>query len=155
MDKILHRPGTSNAGGFLMELAVAGRRIGSRSSPRPPWTRAETLGPIKNRLGHLVHPGLLFVLISRTPSRESAESSMCLSWTAPVSPISKPPGSISSSLVNIPRDEGPKAITRLVALHRLRADPEGNIEILDRFWHFPVDPAMPDRYPRSSPTRTS
>ena len=45
MDKILHRPGTSNAGGFLMELAVAGRRIGSRSSPKPPWTGPRPSGP--------------------------------------------------------------------------------------------------------------
>jgi hypothetical protein len=34
-----------------------------------------------------------------------------------------------------------------VAKHRLRADPEGNIEILDMFWDFPTEPTMPDVVP--------
>jgi len=39
------------------------------------------------------------------------------------------------------------ALRELVATHRLRADPNGNIEILDAFWNLPDDPAHPDVVP--------
>lgn len=39
------------------------------------------------------------------------------------------------------------ALTRLVADHRMRADPNGNIEILDAFWNLPDDPEHPDVVP--------
>jgi hypothetical protein len=42
---------------------------------------------------------------------------------------------------------GPNPVAGLVAKHRLRADPEGNIEILDMFWDFPTEPTMPDVVP--------
>jgi hypothetical protein len=35
----------------------------------------------------------------------------------------------------------------LVRDHRLRADPRGDLEILDTFWHFPPDPTHPDLVP--------
>lgn len=38
-------------------------------------------------------------------------------------------------------------ITRLVAAHRLRADPQGDIELLDTFWDFPADHDDPDVVP--------
>ncbi len=38
-------------------------------------------------------------------------------------------------------------ITKLVKDHRLRADPEGEVEVLDRFWNFPGDPQRPDLVP--------
>ncbi len=38
-------------------------------------------------------------------------------------------------------------VTRLVATHRLRADPTGDIEMLDTFWDFPADPDQPDVVP--------
>jgi hypothetical protein len=41
------------------------------------------------------------------------------------------------------RDE----LTRLVQEHRLRADHEGDVEILDRFWTFPADPTRPGIVP--------
>ena len=47
----------------------------------------------------------------------------------------------------VPTDRDPKVVTRLVKRHRLRADPEGDIEILDKFWNFPIVPAMPDLVP--------
>lgn len=34
-----------------------------------------------------------------------------------------------------------------MADHRLRADPKGNVEILDAFWDLPDDPAHPDVVP--------
>lgn len=39
------------------------------------------------------------------------------------------------------------ALRELVAKHRLRADPEGNIEILDAFWNLPDNPDHPDVVP--------
>lgn len=47
----------------------------------------------------------------------------------------------------VPTEKKPNALTRLVQRHRLRADPQGDIEILDQFWDFPGDPAMPDIVP--------
>jgi hypothetical protein len=38
-------------------------------------------------------------------------------------------------------------IAHLVATHRLRADPTGDIEILDTFWDFPADQDHPDVVP--------
>ena len=43
--------------------------------------------------------------------------------------------------------KGRDALTKLVATHRLRADPEGKIEILDKFWNLPADPIHPDVVP--------
>jgi hypothetical protein len=40
-----------------------------------------------------------------------------------------------------------EAIATLVKQHRLRAVPEGNLEILDRFWNFDVTNAEPDLAP--------
>jgi hypothetical protein len=39
------------------------------------------------------------------------------------------------------------ALARLVIANRLRADPQGNIEILDAFWHLPRDPNHADVVP--------
>jgi len=39
------------------------------------------------------------------------------------------------------------ALPRLVADHRLRADPNGNVEILEAFWKLPADPTYPDVVP--------
>jgi hypothetical protein len=47
----------------------------------------------------------------------------------------------------IPPGETRKRLRDLVARHRLKADPEGPIEILDQFWNFALDPAMPDLVP--------
>lgn len=38
-------------------------------------------------------------------------------------------------------------VTQLIATHRLRADPTGNIEVLDTFWDLPADPEHPDVVP--------
>lgn len=38
-------------------------------------------------------------------------------------------------------------VARLVATHRLRTDPKGNIEMLDTFWDFPADHDHPDIVP--------
>jgi hypothetical protein len=38
-------------------------------------------------------------------------------------------------------------LTKLVAENRLRADPEGEIEVLDMFWDFPIDENRPDIVP--------
>jgi hypothetical protein len=38
-------------------------------------------------------------------------------------------------------------VARLVATHKLRADPQGEIEMLDTFWDWPADPAYPDIVP--------
>jgi hypothetical protein len=40
-----------------------------------------------------------------------------------------------------------QALPKLVAAHRLRADPNGNIEIRDVFWKLPDNPAHPDVAP--------
>lgn len=39
------------------------------------------------------------------------------------------------------------ALAKLVPQHRLRADPAGNIEVLDKFWQLPPDPEHPDVVP--------
>jgi hypothetical protein len=41
---------------------------------------------------------------------------------------------------------GREGITRVVQRHRLRADPEGDVEILDKFWNFPAG-ERPDLVP--------
>jgi len=38
-------------------------------------------------------------------------------------------------------------VARLVATHKLRADPQGDIEMLDTFWDWPADPTYPDLVP--------
>ena len=38
-------------------------------------------------------------------------------------------------------------VARLVAAHKLRADPRGDIEMLDTFWHFPADHEHQDSVP--------
>ena len=43
--------------------------------------------------------------------------------------------------------KGRDTLTKLVATHRLRADPEGNVEVLDKFWNLPADPIHPDVVP--------
>ena len=43
--------------------------------------------------------------------------------------------------------KGRDALIQLVATHRLRADPQGNIEILDKFWNLPSDPGHPEIVP--------
>ena len=40
-----------------------------------------------------------------------------------------------------------KVVTDLATGHRWRADPKGEIEILETFWNLPVDPAHPDIVP--------
>ncbi len=49
--------------------------------------------------------------------------------------------------IYIDADEDRRVLTRLVTTHRLRADPTGNIEILDAFWNLPPDPTHPDVVP--------
>ena len=44
-------------------------------------------------------------------------------------------------------ETGRKNITKLVIENRLRADPRGDIEILDAFWTLPIDPEYPDVVP--------
>ena len=39
------------------------------------------------------------------------------------------------------------ALAKLVPAHRLRADPQGDIEILDAFWHLPANNEHPDAVP--------
>jgi hypothetical protein len=40
-----------------------------------------------------------------------------------------------------------KPVNRLVAALRLRANPTGNVEVLDAFWNFEPDPKYPDLVP--------
>ena len=40
--------------------------------------------------------------------------------------------------------QGDEALTTLVKRYRLRADPNGNVEVLDTFWNFPGDAKQPD-----------
>lgn len=42
---------------------------------------------------------------------------------------------------------GQENLTKLAARCRLRADPEGDIEVLDAFWKFPLDPTHPTVVP--------
>lgn len=44
-------------------------------------------------------------------------------------------------------EDGQKNLTKLIATNRLRADPKGDIEVLDAFWDFPPDPQHPDVVP--------
>ena len=43
--------------------------------------------------------------------------------------------------------KGRDALTKLVVTHRFRADPEGDVEILDKFWNFPPDTRQPEIVP--------
>lgn len=45
------------------------------------------------------------------------------------------------------KDQGQKNLTRLVAKHKLRGDPYGDIEILDAFWDFEDEKPMPETVP--------
>ena len=45
------------------------------------------------------------------------------------------------------KEQGQRGLTRLVAEHKLRADPQGDIEILDAFWHFEDERALPETVP--------
>lgn len=45
------------------------------------------------------------------------------------------------------KEQGQKNLTRLVAKHKLRADPQGDIEILDAFWDFEDEKPMPETVP--------
>ena len=38
-------------------------------------------------------------------------------------------------------------IAKLVAAGRMRAEQDGNVEILEKFWNFPADKDMPDVVP--------
>ncbi len=40
-----------------------------------------------------------------------------------------------------------EGVAKLVREHRLRADPDGEVEILDTFWNFPADPGQPELVP--------
>lgn len=40
-----------------------------------------------------------------------------------------------------------EGVAKLVREHRLRAEPEGEVEILDTFWNFPADPRQPELVP--------
>lgn len=40
-----------------------------------------------------------------------------------------------------------ETVAKLATTHRFRADPDGNIEILDTFWHFPAETKHPDVVP--------
>jgi hypothetical protein len=44
-------------------------------------------------------------------------------------------------------EKGREQVTRLVTTHRLRADPTGDIDILDTFWDFPGDEEYPEVVP--------
>lgn len=45
------------------------------------------------------------------------------------------------------REQGLKNLTRLVAKNKLRADPQGDIEILDAFWDFDDEEPIPETVP--------
>lgn len=45
------------------------------------------------------------------------------------------------------QEQGQKNLTRLVAQNKLRADPQGEIEILDAFWDFADEKPMPEAVP--------
>lgn len=45
------------------------------------------------------------------------------------------------------KEQGQKNLTRMVAEHKLRADPQGDIEILDAFWDFQDEEPMPETVP--------
>lgn len=44
-------------------------------------------------------------------------------------------------------NDGREKLTQLVTVNRLRADPNGDIEVLEAFWDFPADPTRPDVVP--------
>ncbi|MDO8340863.1 MAG: type IV toxin-antitoxin system AbiEi family antitoxin [Candidatus Woesebacteria bacterium] len=45
------------------------------------------------------------------------------------------------------KEHGQKNLTRLVAQNKLRADPQGDIEILDAFWDFEDEKPIPETVP--------
>lgn len=49
--------------------------------------------------------------------------------------------------IYLDRHQGRTALKELVATHRLRADPDGNVEVLDKFWNLLPDPKYPDLAP--------
>jgi hypothetical protein len=49
--------------------------------------------------------------------------------------------------VYLHKDQGQKNLTRLVAKHKLRGDPQGDIEILDAFWDFKDEKPLPETVP--------
>jgi hypothetical protein len=53
----------------------------------------------------------------------------------------------ATQTIYLEQKEAPENLKRLVGTHRLRADPEGNIEILDTFWKLPPNPQRPDVVP--------
>lgn len=42
---------------------------------------------------------------------------------------------------------GRDALAKMIATHRFRADADGDVEILDRFWNFPTDAKLPELVP--------
>lgn len=44
-------------------------------------------------------------------------------------------------------EQGQRGLTKMVAEHRLRQDPQGDIEILDAFWNFEDEKPMPETVP--------
>ena len=53
----------------------------------------------------------------------------------------------ATATIYIPPERDPNPLTQLVERHRLRAELNGNIDILEKFWNFPADPQMPDVAP--------
>jgi len=53
----------------------------------------------------------------------------------------------ATATIYIPPERDPNPLTQLVERHRLRAELNGNIDILEKFWDFPADPQMPDVAP--------
>ena len=49
--------------------------------------------------------------------------------------------------IYIKPEQTQQALPKLVAEHRMRADPNGNIEVRDAFWNLPDNPAHPDVTP--------
>ena len=49
--------------------------------------------------------------------------------------------------IYVPPGREPHPLTQLVAQNRLRAELDGNINILEKFWDFPTDPQMPNVAP--------
>ncbi len=49
--------------------------------------------------------------------------------------------------IYIDPEKGREGVAKLVKEHRLRADPQGEVEILDRFWNFPGGPTQPELVP--------
>ena len=49
--------------------------------------------------------------------------------------------------IYLPTETDPKALPNLVRRHRLRADADGDIEVLDKFWNFADETTTPDLAP--------